>query len=182
VQPAAMALHDPIGQRLRQPVKLLTVGGILKARERGLRSQVRALDRVAPQQQHVHRVGSQPRGVVGIGIPTGEAVNALGQQLFHFMFDLARLPRIDQTGGQGFGQSQTAVGGLEQDRATVRAALALVKLRHHRLRENIGEQQTFCCGIVSQAKASFGHSNNVSTTCLYHRRLSVSLRNANYSD
>jgi hypothetical protein len=59
--------------------------------------------------------------------------------------------------------------------------LPLVKLRDHGLGKYFRKQQTLCCGIVSQAKASFGYSNIVSTTCLYHRRLFVSLRNVNYA-
>ena len=111
---------------------------------------------------------------------TSNAINALGQQLFNFAFDLAGLLWVHQAFGQRLSQPQTPVGGFEQDSATVGAALSgWSKLPDHRLGKYFGKQQTLCCAIVSQAKASFGFSSIVSTTCLYHRRLFVSLRNVN---
>jgi hypothetical protein len=97
------------------------------------------------------------------------------------VLDFRRLPFIHQTSRQAFGQSQAPVGSLEQDRAPIGTTLPLVKLRDHGLGKYFRKQQTLCCGIVSQAKASFGLSNIVSTTCLYHRRLFVSSRNMNYA-
>ena len=181
MQPAAMTFDHALGQCLAQAVKLLAVRGILKPREGGLRSQIRALDRIAPHQQLVHRVLGQAGRIISIGIATSDAVDALPQQLLRLMLDFRRLPFIDQASRQAFGQSQTPVGRLEQDRAPIGTALPLVKLRDHWPRKYFRKQQTLCCGIVSQAEASFGHSNIVSTTCLYHRRLFVSLRNVNYA-
>jgi hypothetical protein len=97
------------------------------------------------------------------------------------VLDFGRLPIIDQASRQAFGQSQTLVGSLEQDRAAIGTALSLVKLRRHGLGKYSRKKQTLCCGIVGQAKASFGLSNIVSSTCLYHRRLFLSLGNVNYA-
>jgi hypothetical protein len=124
----------------------------------------------------VHWIGSQPRGIVGILVPAGDRHHPLRQRFAQLVPHLARLPQVFQTIRQRSGQSRSPIGGFEQNRSTVGTALHLVKLGYDRLGEYIGKQQTLCCGIVTQAKASFGASNIVFTTCLYHRRLSVSLR------
>lgn len=49
VQTPSMPLDDAVGQRLH-PVKLFAVGLILELRQRRLRGQVRALDRMASHQ------------------------------------------------------------------------------------------------------------------------------------
>jgi len=51
------------------------------------------------------------------------------------------------------------VGGFQEDRAAIGTALLLIKLRDHRSIKNIWEQQTLCCGMFGQVKASFLVSN-----------------------
>ena len=181
VQPAAVALDHLLGQRLGHPVEMLAARSVLEAAQRRLGSQIGALDGVAPHQHLVYRVGSQPGGVVGVGIAAGDAIDALRQQLFHRVLDLARLPRVGQASRQRLGQSQTPISGFQKDGAAVGTPLPLVKPRDHRLGKDFGKQQTLCRGIVAQAKASLWSEKPRAQRFFTMRRLFVFKEFENYS-
>jgi len=48
---------------------------------------------------------------------------------------------------------------LQEDRAAIGAALLVIKLCNNRSIKNIWEQQTLCCGMFGQVKASLLVSN-----------------------
>ncbi len=96
----------------------------------------------------------QPVRVVGIGITAGNAVHALPQQFRDLVINLTRLPLIGQAGGHPFRQPITPVRRFQQKGASVGTALPLIELDHDWLGKKIGKQQTLCCGMFSQAKAS----------------------------
>jgi len=76
------------------------------------------------------------------------------------MIDFASLSWVPQTGRQFIHESIVAIGGLEQQSATVGTALALIKLGNDRLAKNSREQQTLCCAIVRHEEASGTASNS----------------------
>ena len=96
-------------------IKLLAVRRILKARQRRLRGQVVALDRIAPRQHLVHRVFGQASRVISISITARDAEDALPQQLFQLVVNFANLSLIHQAVGQRLGQSQSPVGSFQQE-------------------------------------------------------------------
>jgi len=51
------------------------------------------------------------------------------------------------------------VGSFQEDRAAIGAALLVIKLCNNRSIKNIWEQQTLCCGMFGQVKASLLVSN-----------------------
>lgn len=82
-----------------------------------------------------------------------------------------------QIGGDAPGVSlQTPTMPLGEESLPIGTAVPLVKLRHHGVGENIGEQLTLCCGKLSQTEASLGALNIDSTTCLHHTRAFVSIQ------
>ena len=168
VQPAAMAFDHTIGQRFAHPVKLFAVGSILETADRRLRGQVLAFNGIAPDQHLVHGVFGQPRRIIGIRITAGDAEDTLRQQFFHLMIHFARLPLILQADRQRLSQLNPAISRFQQDCSAVGTPLPLVKLRDHRLRKNIGKQQTLCCAILGLPEASSigsnPHEHRVSTT------------------
>ena len=78
-----------------------------------------AIDRIAVEQQLLHGIGADMGDIVGVLVATGEAEDALTDEVDHGMADLAGLAIIGQTGGGGPGQSDAFVDGLEQQGAAV---------------------------------------------------------------
>src|SRR5271166_2809072 len=165
-QPLGMALDHAGRQRLTQTIEFLPSDGVLKTRQRRLRSQIATRSRIAVQQQLVNRIGGQAGRIVGVRIAARDREHTLRQKFFQRMIDLARLPLVPQTPGQTADQSIATVGGLQQQGSAIGTALPLIELQHGRLGKNTGEQQTLCCAIVRHAKASLALANTVSITCL----------------
>ena len=161
-----MALDHAGRQGLAQTIEFLRSDGVLKTRQRRLRSQIVARSRIAIQQQLVNRIGGQAGRIVGVRIAARDREHTLRQKFFQRMIDLARLPLVSQTSGQTADQSIATVGGLQQQGSAIGTALTLIKLERQRLGKNIGKQQTLCRAIVRHAKASLALANTVSTTCL----------------
>ncbi len=160
-QPLGMAMDHAGGQRLTYAIELLGADGVLKARQRGLRSQIAARDRIAVEQHLVNGIGRQTGRVVGVRITAGNREHALRQQLAHAMIDLARLPCVAQTSSQSFNQSVAAIGRLQQHGSAIGTALPLIELDYGGLGKNLGEQQTRCRAIVNHAEASLVASTAV---------------------
>src|SRR5437870_1209527 len=106
---------------------------VLEPRERRLRRQGGAGDRIAVEQQLVDRVVGQPGGVVAVGVATRQPKHALSEQLEGLMLDLARLAPIDDACGQTLGQLELGIEPLQQHRSTVRAGVRHVEEGDHRL-------------------------------------------------
>jgi hypothetical protein len=111
--PGPLLRDHQVGERMPQPSQHQRGDGILEPRQRGLRGQRRAGDRIAIQQQLVHRVVGQAGGVVAIGIAADQPEDALLHQLEHIVLDFARLPRIPQAAGDGGGHPELLIDGLE---------------------------------------------------------------------
>ncbi len=102
--------------------------GILKTRRGRLRSQIRALHRVATEQHLMDGVTRQAGRVAGARVAAGDAEHTLRQQFLDPVINVAGLPAVAQTGGQALGQAITPVGCFQRDRSPVGTALPLVKL------------------------------------------------------
>ena len=95
------------------------------------------------------------------------------------MSDLPGLPPITNAAGQLFGEAKPLVGGLEENRTTVRASVPLVKLHNDGLTEKIRKKNRLLCGNVFHAKAS-GWRNAASQQHFYHKEALVLSEFANY--
>jgi hypothetical protein len=135
-----MALHHADRKRLAHTVKFLRSHRVLKARQRRLRCQIEAGNRIAVEQHLVHRVGSKPCRVIAVRITAGDREHALRQQLRQRMIYLACLPIVFQTPGQARDQSIAPVRALQQDRSAIGGALPLIKLQYRTLAKHIREQ------------------------------------------
>ena len=84
-QPPAMAPDHKIRQRFSESVEVFRANGILKTRQRRLRSQGSAVDRVAPQQRLVDRVSRETSSIVAVGVtarePESPLSNKVGQRV-----------------------------------------------------------------------------------------------------
>src|SRR5207249_6869063 len=98
-----------------------------------LRAQGRALERIALEQQLVDGVVDQPRGVVAVGVTTGQPEDALTQQIPERVRDLAGLPVIANDAGQPPRQPESVVDRLDQNRAAIGAGLGLIEPSDDRL-------------------------------------------------
>jgi hypothetical protein len=100
VQPAPVALDHRVGQHRPHAIQLAGSDRILEPAERRLRRQGGAVDRIAAHEQFVDGVVGQARGIIGIGIATRDAVQALRQQVDERVLHLARLAGVLQARGQ----------------------------------------------------------------------------------
>ena len=96
LEPRAMLLDHEIGQPDARQIERLPPHGVLEPGERRLGGQVGTGERIALEQQLVHRILGQARGVVAVGVAAGDPVDALPHQLDQRVVDLAGLPRIAQ--------------------------------------------------------------------------------------
>jgi hypothetical protein len=71
-QPRAVLADDQIGQGIAEPGEGQRRDGVLEGRQGGLRGQRRAGDRIALEQEIVHGIVGQPRGVVDIRMAPGQ--------------------------------------------------------------------------------------------------------------
>ena len=151
----ALTLDHSLGQCLAHPIQNLRAGCVLKTRQRRLRSERGALQRITIKQRLVNRIAAQPRCVVTVGVAAGNREYSLPNQIMQRVRDLARLAFIVETRGDAFGQLQPLIARLEQHRAAVRAAVRLIELRHQRLLEQLRKHDTLSCGTFSHAKVSW---------------------------
>jgi hypothetical protein len=108
-------------------VKFLDADAIFKPRDRRLRSQRLADNRIAAEQQLVNRIVAEPGGIVGVGVPTGEPKDPLRQQLGERVPHLRRLPIVDHTPGEAVDQTVPPLGRLEQDGAAIGTRVLLIE-------------------------------------------------------
>ena len=149
-QAPAVMLQHRVGERVGHAEQIRSPNAILEARERGLRGQGLARDRVPARQQLVHGIVRDARRVVPVRVAAGDAEGPLPQQLLDLVSDLARLTPVIQAGGQPLREAELLVDGLEQQRTAVRAAVLLVELRDHGLaREELREQDRLCGRVVA---------------------------------
>ena len=73
-----------------------------------MRGERGALHGITPQQQFVNRVVGEPVGVVRIGMPAGEPVDALRQQIREGVSHFPRLPIIDEAASEALDNSYRA--------------------------------------------------------------------------
>src|SRR5271157_617775 len=95
-QALGMTLDHAGRQRFAQTIKFLHSDGVLKTRQRRLRSQIAARARIAVQQQLVNRIGGQASRIVGVRIAARDREHTLRQKFLQGMIDLARLPLVSQ--------------------------------------------------------------------------------------
>ena len=81
------------------------------------------------------RIVGETSGVVTVGLPAGDAVGPLRDEISQAMDQLPFLPTVRQAGAQRIDQAQTAIGGLEQQRAPVGTGVLLVELGDNGLAE-----------------------------------------------
>ena len=116
----------------------------------------------------------EPITVVRIGMAAGEAVDALRQQILERVPHFPRLPIIDEASGKAINQPVARFGGLEQDRAPIRARVRLIERRDDRFDEEVWEEDSLWYRVVSQSKASVWEKARM-VTALYHAEAFVSL-------
>ena len=148
----AMLRDHRVGQRVAEAVQPARRHAILEARDRRLRRQALAADRIAIEQQLVDRIVGQRVGIVGIGMPAGDPEDALGQQIAQRMVHARRCPPVGQAGGQPVEQPESPVRRLEQDGAAVRAAVRLVEGHLERPIAEVGKEDSLCYGIDDQQR------------------------------
>ena len=96
VQPALMPVDDPVRERVAHLIQLGPTHGVLEARDRRLRGQRGAVDRIAVEQQLLDRIVRQPVAVVGIRVAARDAEDALRHELVHGVGDAARGAAVSQ--------------------------------------------------------------------------------------
>ncbi len=153
-QAPAVPINDCLGQCHPHPVERAGIQCILEPRERRLRGQLLATDRVATTEQLLDRVTAQSARIVPIRVAARDGIQALAHQLTDRMLNLVRLAPIIDSADQRLGQAESTIARLQQDRTAIGAAVLLVKLCHHRPAEQIGKQDSLSCAIAVHAKAS----------------------------
>ena len=159
LQAPSVSLDDGVGERDPHPVQIRSIHRVLKARERRLRGQILALDRVATAEHLLDRIRSQSARIVGIRVAAGNRVQPLVQQIRDRVADLARLASLINRADHRFGQPEAPIARLQQDRSAIGTGVLLVKFRDNRLVKKIRKQNTLSCAIVIHARASFVTEN-----------------------
>ena len=127
---------------------------ILEARDRWLRGQRRALNRVASEEQFVNRIVRQPVRVIRVRIPAGEAEDALRQQILERMPDLSWLTFVDQTARESVDQPIAALGRFQQHGTAIRARVWLIERGDEGFVVEVWKENSLWYRGVAQSKAS----------------------------
>ena len=92
--PPLMARNHRVGERLAHGEQHPRGGRVLEARDRRLRRQARAVDRVAVQQHFADRIVGEPVGVIAVGMATGDRKDLLREPVADAMRHARRRARI----------------------------------------------------------------------------------------
>ena len=168
VQTAAMPLDDPRGQLVGHAVERAAVDCVLEPRQRRLRRQALARNRVSVEQQLVDRVLGETVAIIAVGMAAGDAKDALADQVRERVTGLVRRPLVEQTPGERLDQAVDALGGLQQDRPAVGTGLLLVEPGEQRLVKQIREQNSLWYSVGRHARASVVAQVVVNTALVPH--------------
>jgi hypothetical protein len=152
--PTDVPVEHGLEQRLAHPQQFAARDVVLEPRQRRLRGERSAGDRVAPEHQLVHRVIDESRRVISVLVAQCQAVGALAEQVHERVSHLAALAPVDECVGESRDQTQATVGGLQQHRAAIRAGVGDVERGRQRAIEEIREQHTRCRARVTHSKTS----------------------------
>ena len=173
--PAAMAGQHPVGERVAHGAQHPRGRRALEPRDRRLRRQAAALDRVAPQQQFVDRIVGESVSVIAIGMATRDREDTLRDQIAHPVRHARRRARVGDRRREGGQQAEPLIGGFKQHRAAVRTRVRLIERRHHGSVEQIRKQNSLCYRFVVQTKR-LRRGKGPSARPLYHGEAFVFLR------
>ena len=129
---ATMPGNHRVGERVAHGEQHPRGRRVLEARDRRLRRQAAAVDRIAPQQQFVDRILGEPVAVIAIGMAARDREDPLGDQIADAVRHARRIARIGDGRREGRQQAEVSVRRLEQDRAAVRTRVRLIKGRDQR--------------------------------------------------
>lgn len=133
LEPSSLMLDHGVGQDVRHVAQLPRAHAVLEPRERRVRGQRGTHDGIAVEEQLVQRIVGYARGIVAIGVATGDPKDTLTEQLEALVLDLAGLPEIDEAGRHPLGQLELGIEAFEQDGAAVRARIGHVERGDNRL-------------------------------------------------
>ena len=163
-----MPRDDPRGQLVRHAVERAAVDCVLEPRQRRLRRQALARNRVSVEQQLVDGVVGETVAIIAVGMAAGDAKDALADQVRERVPGLVRRPLVEQTPGERLDQAVDALGGLQQDRPAVGTGLLLVELGEQRLVKQIREQNSLWYRVGRHARASVVAQVVVKTALVPH--------------
>ncbi len=109
VPPTRVPLHDPLGKLTAHRIELGTAHAVLKPRDRRLRRQRRALDRIAIAQQLLDRIIGQTIRVVRIGIAARDPKDALRHEVVHRVRNLLGGATVGEAPRQRGGHAESGV-------------------------------------------------------------------------
>jgi len=166
MQPFAMARDDAVRQRLAHAQQFLAIRGIFKTRQRGLRGQILTVNGIAAHQQLVHRIACQTCASLASSYPKAMPITrCVSSSPFRARSCPVAAPRADRQPTRK--SDQPPVGRLEQDRAAIGTALALIKLRNHRPLKNIWKSKHSVVVCFGQRRPHFW-SQTRTDNVLYH--------------
>ena len=166
-EPAVMPVEHAGRQRAPHREELVTPHVVFKARDRGLRGEGLAEDRISPEQQFMNGIVGEAVGIVAIGMAARDAEDPLAQQIRQRMPNLAGLPVVDQTLGEPLDHAILTLRGFEQDRTAIGAPVLLIEGGDEGLVEEIWEEDSLWYRVGRHASASVV-AKSLSAQPLYH--------------
>ena len=161
-------LDDALGQLPCHPVQGARADAVLESRQRRLRRQALAGDRVPPQQQLVDGILGEVVGIVPVRMAARDAEDPLADQVFERVPNPLRRTLVDQTPGESLDEVVHPLGCLEQHGTAVGARLLSVERGHDRLADQLREQNTLWYRGVRHAGASVVRETPVANSVLAH--------------
>ena len=172
---SAMPGNHRVGERVAHGEQHPRGGRVLEARDRRLRRQAAAVDRIAPQQQFVDRIVGESVGIIAVGMATRDREDALREQIADAVRHARRRARIGDRRGEGRQQAEPSVGRFEQDRAAVRTRVRLIKGRDQGPIGQVGKQNSLCYRrLVQRNRLRVGKRRLVNSVVPTRRRLCFS--------
>jgi hypothetical protein len=169
--PPAVSRNHRVGQRVAHGQQHARGRRVLEARDRRLRGQAAAVDRIAPQHQFVDRIIGQPVRVIAVGMATRDREDALREQITDAMRHAGRCARIGHGRAQRRQQPELAIGRLQQNRAAVRTRVRLIKGGDQGTISQVGKENSLCYRrFVQRNRLRVGKRRLVNSVVLTRRR------------
>jgi hypothetical protein len=112
--------NEVVDQRVGESVEVLAVNAVFQAgKGGGTRQVLRGLQGRPLHAELKQRVVPETIGSVAIGIPGGDVIDTLGQEVTEGMVDRGWMPLVLHSSGKAFGEANLAVDATQQEGAKV---------------------------------------------------------------
>ena len=165
-----VAGDEVIDQGLREPVEVLAVDAVFQRRKGGSTRQVLLWLQGRPlNAQLKHGVVPETIGIIAVGIPGGDLIDTLGQEVTEGVVDIGWMPLVLHGSRKAFGEANLAVDAPQQEGAKVGGQGPACEIGPHGRASDRRKTQLFWSRIQHKQTSCGFYGIALSHTLFYQR-------------